>query len=52
VVAASIAVAALAFAANFAFALLQRIVTPRPLRKRLRAIEPDVSTGVAEAATA
>src|SRR6266511_555242 len=52
VVAASIAVAALAFAANFAFALLQRAVTPRPLRKRLRAIEPDVSTGVAEAVTA
>jgi ABC-type Fe3+ transport system permease subunit len=32
VVAASIAVAALAFAANFAFALLQRIVTPRSSR--------------------
>jgi osmoprotectant transport system permease protein len=52
VVAASIAVAALAFAANFAFALLQRAVTPRALRTPLRAIEPDVSTGVAEAATA
>ena len=52
VVAASIAVAALAFGANFAFALLQRVVTPRPLRRRLREIEPDVSTGVAEAATA
>jgi osmoprotectant transport system permease protein len=52
VVAASIGVAVLAFAANFAFAMLQRAVTPRPLRKRLRTIEPDVSTGVAEAATA
>ena len=52
VVAASIAVAALSFAANFAFAVLQRAVTPRPLRRGLRPIEPDVSTGVAEAARA
>src|SRR2546423_10007915 len=47
VVAASIAVAALSFAANFAFALLQRALTPPPLRKGLRAIQPEVSTGVA-----
>jgi osmoprotectant transport system permease protein len=52
VIAASIAVAALSFAANFAFAALQWTVTPPALRKRIRAIEPDVSTGVAEAATA
>ena len=42
------AIAALAFAANFAFALLQRAVTPRALRRGLKLIEPDVSTGVAE----
>jgi osmoprotectant transport system permease protein len=52
VVAASIAVAALSFAANFAFAVLQRAVTPRPLRRGLRPIEPDVSTAIAEGATA
>jgi osmoprotectant transport system permease protein len=52
VIAASIAVAALSFAANFAFALLQRTVTPRALRRGLKLIEPDVSTGVAEGTTA
>jgi osmoprotectant transport system permease protein len=52
VIAASIAVAALSFAANFAFALLQWAVTPRGLRRRVRAIEPDVSTGLVEPVTA
>lgn len=52
VIAASITVAALAFAANFAFAALQRLFTPRGLRRRVRTIEPDVSTGIADAATA
>src|SRR5712691_13260791 len=52
VIAASIAVAALAFAASFAFGLLQWTVTPRGLRRRgMEMIELDVSTGVAEAAT-
>ena len=52
VIAASIAVAALAFAASFAFGLLQWAVTPRGLRRRgIEMIELDVSTGVAEAAT-
>jgi osmoprotectant transport system permease protein len=49
VIAASIAVAALAFAASFAFGLLQWAVTPRGLRRRgIEMIELDVSTGVAE----
>ena len=52
VIAASIAVAALSFAANFAFAALERALTPRGLRRRVKAIEPDVSTGIADAATA
>jgi osmoprotectant transport system permease protein len=52
VIAASIAVAVLSLAANFAFAMLQRAVTPRGLRRRLKAIEPDVVTAVADAATA
>jgi osmoprotectant transport system permease protein len=52
VIAASIAVAVLALAANFAFAMLQQAVTPRGLRRRLNAIEPDVVTPVADAATA
>ena len=52
VIAASIAVAALALGANFAFAILQRVVTPRALRRRLKVIEPDVVTPVADAATA
>jgi osmoprotectant transport system permease protein len=52
VIAASIAVAVLSLAANFAFAMLQRAVTPRGMRKRLKAIEPDVVTAVADAATA
>jgi len=52
VIAASIAVAMLSFAANFGFAALQWAVTPRALRRRVKVIEPDVSTGVAEAATA
>jgi osmoprotectant transport system permease protein len=52
VIAASITVAALAFAANFAFATLQRLFTPRGLRRQVRTIEPDVSTGIADAATA
>jgi osmoprotectant transport system permease protein len=52
VIAASIAVAALSLAANFAFAMLQRAVTPRALRRRLKTIEPDVVTPVADAATA
>ena len=52
VIAASIAVAALAFAASFAFGLLQWAMTPRGLRRRgIEMIELDVSTGVAEAAT-
>jgi osmoprotectant transport system permease protein len=49
VIAASIAVAVLSFAANFAFAGLQRAVTPRGLRPKVRAIEPDVTTAAAEA---
>src|ERR671932_2086124 len=52
VIAGSIAVAALAFAANFAFALLQWALSPRGLRRRISTLEPDVSTGVAEAAAA
>jgi osmoprotectant transport system permease protein len=52
VIAGAIAVAALAFAANFAFGALQWALTPRGLRKRQPAFEPDVSTGVAEAAAA
>lgn len=52
VIAASIAVAVLSFAASFAFALVQRLLTPRGLRRRIRAIEPDVQTGVAEVAVA
>ena len=52
VIAASIAVAVLAFAASFLFGLLQRAVTPRGLRQRVKILEPDVSTGVAEAVTA
>jgi osmoprotectant transport system permease protein len=52
VIAASIAVAALAFAANFAFAALQRAVTPRAMRRGLKTIEPDAFTGVAETAKA
>jgi osmoprotectant transport system permease protein len=52
VIAGSIAVAALAFAANLGFAAIQWSVTPRGLRRRVKAIEPDVTTGVAEAATA
>jgi osmoprotectant transport system permease protein len=51
VIAASIAVAVLAFAASFAFGLLQWAVTPRGLRRRVEMIELDVSTGVAEAVT-
>ena len=52
VIAASIAVAVLAFAASFAFSLLQWAVTPRGLRQPgIEIIELDVSTGVAEAAT-
>jgi osmoprotectant transport system permease protein len=52
VIAGAIAVAALSFAANFAFAALQWVVTPRGLRRRAPLIEPDVTTtGVAEAAT-
>jgi osmoprotectant transport system permease protein len=52
VVAGSIAVAALSLAASFAFGLLQWAVTPRGLRRRVRTIEPDVSTGVVEPVTA
>jgi osmoprotectant transport system permease protein len=52
VIAASIAVAVLAFAASFVFGLLQWAVTPRGLRRRgIEMIELDVSTGVAEAVT-
>lgn len=47
VIAASIAVAVLSFAAGGAFAALQWAVTPRGLRRRVKAIEPDVSTGIA-----
>jgi osmoprotectant transport system permease protein len=52
VIAGSIAVAALAFAANFAFGALQWGLSPRGIRKRISTLEPDVSTGVAEAAAA
>jgi osmoprotectant transport system permease protein len=53
VIAASIAVAVLSFAASFAFAALQWAVTPRGLRRRrVEAIEPDVTTPAAEAAHA
>ena len=52
VIAGAIAVAALAFAANFAFGALQWSLTPRGLRKAPATFEPDVSTGVAEAASA
>jgi osmoprotectant transport system permease protein len=52
VIAASIAVTVLSLAANYAFALLQRAVTPRALRRRFNVIEPDVVTAVADAATA
>ena len=52
VIAASILVAALSFAANFAFGAIQWALTPRGLRRRVKAIEPDVSTGIAETATA
>lgn len=46
VIAASIWVSALSFAADFAFGGLQWLVTPRGLRRRLAMIEPDVSTGL------
>ena len=52
VLAAAIWVSALAFAANFTFAALQWSLTPRGLRKAPATFEPDVSTGVAEAAAA
>ncbi|MDQ2983861.1 MAG: ABC transporter permease [Actinomycetota bacterium] len=52
VIAASMLVAALSFAANLAFAFVERSVTPRGLRRRVKAIEPDVSTGIAEVAKA
>ena len=52
VIAGSIAVAVLAFAANFGFGALQWALSPRGLRRRVSALEPDVSTGVAEAAAA
>ena len=52
VIAGAIAVAALAFAANFVFAALQWSLTPRGLRGTPKVVEPDVSTGVAEAAAA
>src|SRR2546421_9161125 len=45
VIAASIAVAVLSFAASFAFGALQWAVTPRGLQRRVKTIEPDVSTG-------
>jgi osmoprotectant transport system permease protein len=45
-VGAAIVVALLAFAADFAFGLLQRLLTPRPLRAEVPALEPDVVTGV------
>ena len=51
VIAASIAVAVLSFAASFAFGAVQRAVTPRGLRQRVKTIEPDVTTGIVEAAT-
>ena len=51
VIAASIAVAVLSFAASFAFGALQWAVTPRGLQRRVKTIEPDVSTGIVEAAT-
>jgi osmoprotectant transport system permease protein len=54
VVAASLAVTALAFAVDFSFWGLQRAVTPRPLRRKFYELdlEPDVTTEVAEAASA
>jgi osmoprotectant transport system permease protein len=52
VIAASIAVAVLSFAANFLFAGVEWALTPHGLRRRrAKAIEPDVSTGIAEGAT-
>jgi osmoprotectant transport system permease protein len=46
VIAGSLVVTVLAFATDFAFAGLQRLVTPRPLRGRIPLIEPDVQTPV------
>ena len=47
VVAGSIAIAALAFATDGAFALLQRAVTPRGLRREERVVGPVVDTAAA-----
>jgi osmoprotectant transport system permease protein len=54
VVAGSVAVTALAFAADFAFWALQVAVTPPALRRKLHEadLEPDVTTEVAEAVAA
>ena len=53
VIAASLVIAALAFAADFAFGGLQRLMTPRGLRTRVPSLEPDISTAwLAEAPTA
>jgi osmoprotectant transport system permease protein len=46
VIAGSLLVTVLAFATDFAFAGLQRLVTPRALRGRIPLIEPDVQTPV------
>jgi osmoprotectant transport system permease protein len=45
-VGAAIVVSVLAFAADAAFGLLQRALTPRGLRAEVPALEPDVMTGV------
>jgi osmoprotectant transport system permease protein len=47
VVGAALCVSALALAADLVFGALQLAVTPRGLRRRSRAIEPDVVTGFA-----
>jgi osmoprotectant transport system permease protein len=53
VIAASILVSVLAFAADLALGTVQRLVTPRGLRGRISTIEPDVSTpALAEAGAA
>jgi osmoprotectant transport system permease protein len=53
VIAGALVIAALAFAADFAFGGLQRLVTPPGLRTKVSAFEPDVVTArVAELPTA
>jgi osmoprotectant transport system permease protein len=52
VIAGSIAVSVLAFAADFAFWALQRAMTPRGLRRKLRVLEPELGAEIAKPATA